>query len=171
MGTYFKPWRRKIGLVTLILACVFATGWIRGLSRRDKLIINGESTTVVVWLNNQLVSSMSGITAGVYWRDEGVGQPKSTSMNWSSLPILTSEQVNTCLSQDAAFRNSPEWAAEGNWERKFVGFCFFGAKNRTLVFAPYWSIVIPLTLLSAWLLLAKTHKPKAGVEPILETAS
>ena len=29
MGDYFKLWRRKIGVVTLVVACVFAVGWVR----------------------------------------------------------------------------------------------------------------------------------------------
>jgi hypothetical protein len=29
---------------------------------------------------------------------------------------------------------------------------------------PYWSIVIPLTLLSAWLLLSKAARPKSSIE-------
>ena len=30
MGDYFKPWRRKIGVATLVMACVFAAGWVNG---------------------------------------------------------------------------------------------------------------------------------------------
>jgi len=29
MGEFFKGWRRKIGVVTLVLACVFAVDWMR----------------------------------------------------------------------------------------------------------------------------------------------
>ncbi len=29
MGDYFKPWQRKIGVVTLVTACVFMAGWAR----------------------------------------------------------------------------------------------------------------------------------------------
>lgn len=29
MGEFFKPWRRKIGCVTLLLACAFTAAWVR----------------------------------------------------------------------------------------------------------------------------------------------
>jgi hypothetical protein len=31
MGDYFKPWRRTIGVLTLLMACVFAGAWVRSL--------------------------------------------------------------------------------------------------------------------------------------------
>src|SRR6266700_4979357 len=37
MGDYFKPWRRKLGVVTLLLACVFVAGWVRSLSTFDSI--------------------------------------------------------------------------------------------------------------------------------------
>ncbi|WP_397569085.1 hypothetical protein [Schlesneria sp. T3-172] len=36
---------------------------------------------------------------------------------------------------------------------------------------PYWSIVVPLILLSAWLLLSKPRKPAATVNPVEVTRS
>src|SRR5437764_781766 len=35
MREFFKPCRRKLGMVTLGLACVFAAGWVRSLSVDD----------------------------------------------------------------------------------------------------------------------------------------
>ena len=35
MGDFFKPWRRKIGVVTLLMACVFAAGWVKSFSTVD----------------------------------------------------------------------------------------------------------------------------------------
>jgi len=29
MGEFFKGWRRKTGVVTLVMACVFTGGWVR----------------------------------------------------------------------------------------------------------------------------------------------
>jgi len=31
MGDFFRGWRRKSGIVTLVLACVFFVGWMRCL--------------------------------------------------------------------------------------------------------------------------------------------
>lgn len=38
MSNYFKPWRRKIGVVTLVMACVFAAVWAR---TTDEESVNG----------------------------------------------------------------------------------------------------------------------------------
>src|SRR4051812_37506464 len=35
MPTYFKPLRRKLGVVTLVTACVFAAGWVRSVFVAD----------------------------------------------------------------------------------------------------------------------------------------
>lgn len=35
MGEYFKPWQRKIGVVALLMACVFAAGWVRSGTVED----------------------------------------------------------------------------------------------------------------------------------------
>ena len=35
MGDYLSPWQRKVGVLTLALACVFAAGWVRSLVVED----------------------------------------------------------------------------------------------------------------------------------------
>src|SRR6478735_5170852 len=37
MFGYFRGWKRKAGLVTLAIACVFATGWVRSFQGADYL--------------------------------------------------------------------------------------------------------------------------------------
>jgi hypothetical protein len=47
MGDYFKPWRRKIGVLTLVMALAFAVGWVRSLRLRDaRSFVVGESLEV-----------------------------------------------------------------------------------------------------------------------------
>lgn len=41
MPTYFKPLRRKIGVLTLLLACVLAAGWVRSYIDDDEFDANG----------------------------------------------------------------------------------------------------------------------------------
>jgi len=38
---YFKPWRRKIGMITLVLACLSAAGWARSISVEDVFSFGG----------------------------------------------------------------------------------------------------------------------------------
>ena len=42
MGEFFKPLRRKLGVVTLLVACVFAAGWVRSLHSREFIFIEFE---------------------------------------------------------------------------------------------------------------------------------
>jgi len=35
MGEFFKGWRRKTGVVTLVMACVFMSAWVRSQTTID----------------------------------------------------------------------------------------------------------------------------------------
>ena len=37
MGDFFKLWRRKIGLLTLVMACAFMVAWIRSTITYDSI--------------------------------------------------------------------------------------------------------------------------------------
>ena len=39
MPEYFKPWRRKLGTLTLLMACVFMSAWTRSLIMDDQISI------------------------------------------------------------------------------------------------------------------------------------
>lgn len=107
MFTYFKPLRRKIGVVTLLLACVFAAGWITSLEASGKYLLR---------LNGIFLAFESSRGA----------------LGWQT------------------FQARPETLFGENWNSPNVHM------SRSLGFnmIPYWSIVLPLTLLSAWLLLS-----------------
>ena len=45
MGEFFKGWRRKVGCVTLVMACVFAAGWVRSLAIFDVVSFNQKDAT------------------------------------------------------------------------------------------------------------------------------
>src|SRR4051794_40257879 len=42
MGEFFKPWRRRIGVVTLLMALVFMGGWLRSHSFVDYVVFPGK---------------------------------------------------------------------------------------------------------------------------------
>ena len=49
MGDYFKPMRRKLGVVTLMMACVSVSGWVRSLTELDVLIrLNAHNTHLLL---------------------------------------------------------------------------------------------------------------------------
>ena len=55
MRDFFKPWRRKAGVVTLGMACVFMAGWVRAGVAMDLLRFGGDKRQQgVVSLNGEL---------------------------------------------------------------------------------------------------------------------
>ena len=40
MREFFKEWRRKVGLLTLLMACVFMAGWVRSHVIQDQFLFS-----------------------------------------------------------------------------------------------------------------------------------
>ena len=152
MGDYFKPWRRKIGVLTLVLACLFMAGWVRSLSQADTIALSGDNVT-----QNQLISS-AGTVCWDHISLKGVNGFPSNNAD-VIFAILVSERPKRRVF----------------WQRSWCGFETgqyispqFGPV-RGLIWRnwqiPYWSIVIPLTLLSAYQLLSRPRKPTTVTPP------
>jgi len=154
MGDFFKGWRRKIGVVTLLMALVAMGGWIRSQFIGDSM-----------WFDNTfgrlhfgLASTQSDILIASSI-DDG-------SQLRSSFPKFATTEAD-------GFQENLDRQFEWHW--RVLGFGH-GESIRGLrsprgfqIWAiPYWSIVIPLTLLTAYLLLAKPrpNKPKKTIEPV-----
>ncbi len=121
MWEFFRGWRRKIGVVTLVIAYMFAAGWVRSLFIEDTLVFTDGS-------QHQTLSSLYG---KVYW---------DSKIEWTFDPgwftwFTTDLRVSTLLAASLA-----------SWETG-ESYCI-----------PYWSIVLPLALLSLWLLLFKSRQ-------------
>jgi len=147
----FKPWRRKIGVLTLVMACVFAAGWVRSLSVLNFL---HRSAGLVSYM--EFESSNGNL---VWWstsKHEFANPPRLT---WS----IGDLQYRFQFIEDRHVR----------WSLKIWGFRIGEAYRRKVWVIPYWSIVIPLTLISAYLLLSKPRvaKPKAITKSIPETVA
>ena len=110
MSEYFKPWRRKLGVLTLVFACVFAGWWVKSMF------------TPPLPYRLQIEFVRNGLRVGIQ------------EANLSVMVVGTVTMITST----------------GTWFDRF---------GLTI---PYWSITIPLTLLSAWLLLSKTRKRAAN---------
>ena len=158
MSEFFKGWKRKIGLLTLLMACVFMGGWVRSLTYTEIVdFAKGECTTDIFY-------SFDGV---LVWRKVFQECPDvSTSFQeWESVP--STRFVYHFFMDDRI-----------NWIWLWAGAGFgmqVEAPNDCSYFCsiPYWSIVIPLTLLSGWLLISKPRQSqsKTFVEPISETVA
>ena len=156
MGEFFKGWRRKAGLVTLVMACLLTVGWMRSIAEFDCFCLTGNSWLHVSWFNVTIQSAEGRLTLFRDSPDYGIA-----ALWWSGENAKTIEPYD------------PLGVAEGihiEWRRDWA--CFtFGAYHvlegteliRTDVYdIPYWSLVLPLTLLSAWLILIKPRKAKGS---------
>ena len=153
MREFFSGWRRKVGVVTLLVACVFMAGWVKSILAIDIAVIPlGVYSAVTVFSEDQLF--------GVQYQFEPLGLHRTTRLSWVS--HATEHHISKNLFPDARL----------TWHYRLWGFgCAeypdIRANGSRLIFwlIPYWSIVLPLTLVSAFLLLSK---PKISNQKILD---
>ena len=149
MGKFFHRWRRKTGVVTLVLACAFTAGWIRSRERFDVLRILTGSTS------SEAVRSYKG---RLYWFSYFECDPdffEGMSGGWKS----------EYEPDDGHFDDWIVSVTGVTWST-FWGFAFAHHEFERMDYkisvrsAPYQYFVIPLSLLSAYLLLVKPRFPK-----------
>ena len=154
MWEFVRPIRRRIGVVTLVLACVFMTGWVRSFFVAD-------------WIEGSKFKFISFDGGGCWEHTENFHE----FLRKLSISTASAEYV-----QDE-YRFSTRSA---RWKQQLFGFGLktYGGEYRkfggivyntafTVYRIPYWAVVIPLTLLSAYLLLAKRRPAKKSNSPLL----
>ncbi|WP_157605455.1 hypothetical protein [Schlesneria paludicola] len=143
MRDFFRGWKRKIGVVTLLMACILSSFWIRSQAVEDALISP---------ITNVRIESTTGrLRIGIFHSVPG---------SWFSWPDWRSRSV-------AAPLNYP-WS---NWQLGLVHGTNIRSKSDPrdlLIIAPYWLLVVPLTALSAYLLISKprVRTPVSENQPV-----
>ena len=159
MGAYFKPLRRNLGVITLMTACAFAAGWIRSASNVDFFYVYGRQSMYGL-----------GVFAGrlaLFRSDRLAGE---ATPFWRHCPLHRFYGFHDGAEKpyDHLDGYTAEW--RWDWHDLHIG---AGVSNEDPVgmrleqcVTPCWSIAIPLTLLSAWLLLSKPRPatPKTMTE-------
>src|SRR4051812_44068427 len=78
MRELFKGWRRKFGVVTLVVACVFTAGWVRSLT-------NGNSLFLLALGKRHIVASERGaLWWTTTWATDGSKLQDFQRINWNS---------------------------------------------------------------------------------------
>lgn len=154
MLTFFHSRRRKMGAATLLVACVFMAAWVRGQTTFDRVYFGWRDRYCVFHFSNETLGPHRGIFLlyGKYSPPDDSFQSEWIS---SSNTMFTPQRLKELIDEDSSYENSAEAIAEGLWSWKGIGFLVGGTHTYSKVAIPYWSIVIPLTLLSAYLLLSK----------------
>lgn len=141
MREFFKPWRAKVGLVTLLMACFFMAGWMRSFFAFDQLYLSPKESLEHVF------DSFNGHLR--WWTYRG-----PLNRNRQSLfECVRSSPMSDSLGSDDYIGIQ--------WRFRLIGFgsgedvdtdARYSMKVWTI---PYWFIVLLLCLLSARLMLSK----------------
>ena len=128
MREFFRGWRRKGGVLTLVMACMFAAGWVRSHTQIDLVFIPGGMIAVS---ENGKFSLSQKIRL------------KSQSP--------TGGKVKATVESSSFLSRIRLWSLDVS-STKII--------QTDYGLIPYPSIVIPLTLLSAWLLFSAPRSRK-----------
>ena len=152
MREFFRGWRRKAGVVTLVMACALTGLWMRSQHMRDSLQVRIADNAAYICISNE------------------------SELVWQSLSHEATEEVQLrrfAVSHIPVSQNRVHFGH--GWRRTekedyghSVSFKTIPG-SRTEIDAqlaawklPHWCVVLPLTLLSAYLLL---WTPRKRTEP------
>lgn len=158
MGEFFKGWRRKVGLVTLAMACVIACLWVRSLGVEDVFLAwtdyaDSYYTSRDGSFHWDRISYASGEPMG---KLNSLGYYRENHLGWETKRLPSREWIT-------AIPRGVEWRRAG------LGIQFIVAKftdssgvprRRVKWVIPYAPFAVTLTALSAWLILWKPRKAK-----------
>ena len=158
MREFFRGWKRKVGVVTLMMACVAMVGWIRSRFVMDEYTFINQRGSMEIF------------------------QTEPNRMVWASLEYDVKPNYGP-IAPFVSNRLPPNYEASAwigyEWKYRFLGVgagqvsyaqTSMGPLTTKVVFVSFWSVVLPLTALSAYLLLSMPRHttPKKSREPIAE---
>ena len=153
MGEFFRGWNRKSGVVTLLVAVVLMGLWLRSSFLKDFLTVSvgGDRFLSMASFPESLVLAI------IRTSDPNIA---AQAPAWGTETVKVDDK-------------SPWDDSETQWIWRFrpFGYCEVSRHDQDfdvgMFFFPLWSIVIPLTALSTYLLLSKPRKTtqKKIIEP------
>lgn len=151
MKEFFDGWRRKAGIVTLAMALVSAGIWVRGTVVTDQFYVGDSKQYRALEVRQDCL---------LWGRVQAFGNATIGSAEFWT--VAKRDEIGTYL---RLMHSTP---TKSGWEWRWVGFGFdFGRTEielggndvqLTLWAIPHWFTTIPLTLLSAGLILWKPRK-------------
>lgn len=141
MVEFFRSWKRKLGVVALVMAGLFAGAWVRSLVCSDAVFVASKGGKRVYTLRTfhncfvwEAVESQFDVMTTDGWHYTRGRSPRHDAL---------------IQFQDYQWRWT--WNGFDLGEHRFEPLAW----ERTYWTVPYWSIVLLLILTSAWLLLSK----------------
>ncbi len=154
MGDFFRGWRRRISVVTLLMACVFMAGWVRSSQTSDWVEVNGSFWRLGVEpiLGHVVVVKTNPFT-------------DSPLVGVSSFPIRSNAHANERADGTYEFipvLDDPAWQVDLGAGIHFSDGLYRPYGSTTIAMStlvlPYWFLTVPLSLFSLWLLVSTPHK-------------
>lgn len=165
MGEFFKPWKKKVGVATLVIALIAVGGWVRSLWIGDITLLKLGSFTL------EAASRQSEFRFVVYrYLDfAGAASVNSDRTSWKTFTLPPLKPREWRFYKEVTGNVDDELIEK--WEccgvavarRKMSLFSGMGLNGRREAFAmsSYYDLVVaPLTLLAAWMLLSRSTKPE-----------
>ena len=155
MQEFFRGWRRSLGVLTLLLACLVVAALVRGNVATDRFLLGNAKGYQAVEVRESCL---------LLGRVQAFGNVSVGPANfWTIFP--KNRNWGSALYGMHLTPTNEQW--EWRWNR--FGFDFGRTRinnggndtQLTLWAIPYWSIILPLTLLSAWLLFSKARTTAA----------
>jgi hypothetical protein len=151
MREFFHGWRRKAGCMTLVMACVFAVGWVRSEFKFDNISMIHEGK----------IESFFSVTQHLGWTSESTNSGK-TGMRWNSENLIIGEDGLPRWNADRSdlpveglgLAQGDGWAAYRYRYRER----FDGKRSDSQILIHYGAITVPLAILCVYLLLWKPRK-------------
>ncbi|MDB5345633.1 MAG: hypothetical protein JWP89_4010 [Schlesneria sp.] len=148
MQTFFHGWRRKMGCVTLVMALACMGAWIRSLATTDIFEFAKETATTDIIYSFDC--SIVWIKVHQEWPDV-----KTSFQEWDTVPrtdydFFEDDRI-TWFFRCCGIGVGKEVAGTNDWPIYFI--------------VHYSTITLPLTVLSAYLILWKPRKPIAPTPP------
>jgi len=154
MGEFFQEWQRKAGCVTLLMTLALMGAWIRSLLVEDLVLRGGQSDTYFTSGNGSIQWDQITLTSGKPINLE-------PNLRWEIRRLPDHDGVTLPIKESRVL-----------WRRIGFGFQVAVAEypdsagnqiRRGQWAISYWAITVPLTLLSAYLILRKPRpKPRAA---------
>jgi hypothetical protein len=187
MLEFFKGWRRKAGCIGLMVSLLITCAWMRSFKTEDfatRLLSNG------YW---KVVSKNGGITFAcqegpmvLHFEPNTMGSQavdKEAAAKAHNEAILLEMMKKSDAGQPYKRRQETPREETRDTNTEICGFMFgtnasgepdgLDRSVTTTLRVPYWAVVLPFIMLSAWLLLCKPRPttPKQTTEPAPTTGA
>ncbi len=150
MKEFFRGWRRKAGCITLMMACLFVTGWVRSFTIQDRVEFPR-------WSRDTIIYGIVSDSQSISWQREKRGLKLSPpSDNWFRFSSRAQRTANTEVFHLFEYVDDQSICGFGRTYQEIdLG---FSTHTQTRYVIPYWFFVLSLTLLSANLILRTPTK-------------